>query len=436
MNSSFRRKAGRNCWRKGATSRLRWPSKGKGKWLAMNPFTIHVSKDSVDTHLTYRLIDPGYETWNQMGIYQRCLQDFTQSAIVTNEKTDRNCMNCHSFCSRDPQQMVMHMRGKNGGTYLLKGKNLEKLNTKTPQTISALVYPQWHPSGNYIAFSVNDIAQVFHSTNRNRVEVYDSAADVVLYDVRTHEVIPVPGLMQPDRMETFPSFSADGRKLIFCLSPQPKVPDGYKEIRYSICAIDFDPENRTFGDKVETLYDATATGRNAIFPRVSPDGKFLMYTESDYGCFSIWHKEADLKIMNLADGKDMDVSVLNSGDVESYHSWSSNGRWVAFSSRRMDGLYTRPFIAHIDGNGVASKPFLLPQKSTFLLRRVAQVLQYSGIHPWKSGRAGAGVRGQGNRRQGSRPDLPRKHPLILPRKIPRKHCGIGFGSMGQSHSTA
>ena len=54
--------------------------------------------------------------------------------------------------------------------------------------------------------------------------------------------------------------------------------------------------------------------------------------------------------------------MLNSNDVESYHSWSSNSRWVVFSSRRIDGLYTRPFIAYINSDGNAAKPFLLPQK--------------------------------------------------------------------------
>ena len=53
---------------------------------------------------------------------------------------------------------------------------------------------------------------------------------------------------------------------------------------------------------------------------------------------------------------------LNSDDTESYHSWSSNGKWVVFSSRRLDGRYTRLYIAHFDGEGHFSKPFLLPQK--------------------------------------------------------------------------
>ena len=54
------------------------------------------------------------------------------------------------------------------------------------------------------------------------------------------------------------------------------------------------------------------------------------------------------------------MKALNSPDTESYHSWSSNGRWVIFSSRRDDGSFTRPFIAHIDEEGNASRPFELP----------------------------------------------------------------------------
>ena len=52
---------------------------------------------------------------------------------------------------------------------------------------------------------------------------------------------------------------------------------------------------------------------------------------------------------------------MNSPDVESYHSWSSNGRWIIFSSRRDDGSYTRLYIAYFDRNGKARKPFRLPQ---------------------------------------------------------------------------
>ena len=56
------------------------------------------------------------------------------------------------------------------------------------------------------------------------------------------------------------------------------------------------------------------------------------------------------------------MTAFNSDDTESYHCWSHNSRWMVFSSRRIDGLYTRLYITHIDEQGNASKPFLLPQK--------------------------------------------------------------------------
>ena len=83
----------------------------------------------------------------------------------------------------------------------------------------------------------------------------------------------------------------------------------------------------------------------------------------DYGNFSIWHKEADLWMMDLQTGKQYPLTAINSNDTESFHNWSSNSRWCVFSSRREDGRYTRLYLAHIDEQGVASKPFLLPQEN-------------------------------------------------------------------------
>lgn len=338
--------------------------KDGGKYVARKPFLLFVSEDKIDPYVAYRLIEPGYETWNELGIYQRCLEDFSETPVFTNEKTDRNCMNCHSFKTRDPGTMMFHMRARNGGTYVWKDGKIEKLNTKTPQTISALVYPYWHPSGDYIAFSVNDIAQFFHSTNPNRVEVYDYKSDIVVYDVNNRRISTSRLLTDTTRLETFPSFSPDGKTLYFCSSVQPEVPKGYQDIRYSICSIPFDPSSFTLGDKVDTVYNATRSGKDATFPRVSPDGKFLLFSETAYGCFAIWHKDSELQMIDLEDGSIKDLEEINGPDADSYHSWSENSRWIIWASRRIDGLYSRLFIAHIDKDGTPSKPFLMPQKNT------------------------------------------------------------------------
>ena len=102
---------------------------------------------------------------------------------------------------------------------------------------------------------------------------------------------------------------------------------------------------------------------SATLPRVSANGRYLMFTMGEHGVFHIWHHDADLWMLDLQTGEARAMNELNSPDTESYHSWSSNGKWVVFSSRRDDGNYTRPFITHIDTNGKGTKPFELPSKN-------------------------------------------------------------------------
>ena len=96
--------------------------------------------------------------------------------------------------------------------------------------------------------------------------------------------------------------------------------------------------------------------------RISPDGRYLLYTVADYGTFPIWHPEADLQLMDLQTGTVDTLAVVNSGKSDTYHSWSSNSRWFVFASKRDDGLYGKPYFCYIDKNGKAHKPFCLPQE--------------------------------------------------------------------------
>lgn len=330
-------------------------------WKAYQAFRILVADEAIDPYLAYRLIPPGYEMWNEMGIYQRNLENFEETVILNNRQTDRGCMNCHSFCMQDPEQMQLHLRAKHAGTMLIQGDEMTKLETKTEQTISALVYPYWHPSGKYIAYSVNDTKQLFYTHHQNRIEVMDLASDVVVYDVVKNEIVTSPTFFKEDVFETFPSFSPDGKTLYYCAARRQSIPDDTEKLRYHLCAVSFDAETRTFGEKVDTLYQAEKLDKSVSFPRVSPDGKFLMFTLADYATFPIWHQEADLWMLDLNQGTMTCLDALNSNSVESYHSWSSNSRWVVFSSRRMDGLYTRPYIAYVHADGTVGKPFVLPQ---------------------------------------------------------------------------
>jgi hypothetical protein len=82
-----------------------------------------------------------------------------------------------------------------------------------------------------------------------------------------------------------------------------------------------------------------------------------------YGNWSINHKDSDLYTLNMETGELKPIDVLNSEEVESYHSWSTNSRWMVFSSRRDDRLYTRPYFTYVSEDGTFHKPFLLPQQN-------------------------------------------------------------------------
>lgn len=332
-----------------------------GKWTSYKPFEIHVSPDSVDSHIAYRLIEPGYEYWYEMGLYQRDLETFTEKSIINNRQTDGGCMNCHSFRQNNPDEMSFHLRKNFGGTYLVRHGETVKLPTGQPGMPASLVYPYWHPTGKYIAYSVNDTKQVFHTNNRNRIEVFDYKSDVVVYDVEQGKALSNSAICASGHFETFPTFSPDGRTLFFCSADSLKMPDEYDHLQYSLCATSFDPETGTIGTAVDTLYNIYNEGGSVSFPRVSPDGQRLVFTRAGYGNFSIWHRDADLYELNLNTKEVKPIDAINSDEVDSYHSWSSNGRWLIFSSRRMDGLYTRPFITHVDAEGNYTKPFPVPQ---------------------------------------------------------------------------
>lgn len=341
-------------------------------WRTYQPFALYVSPDSIDYGVTYRLIEPGYEVWSKMGIYERSLGNFEQRALIENTQF-QGCVNCHSTSRSNPQEMTLHIRGSHGATLLSVNGELKAYNTATPLTAGLCVYPYWHPDGRYLAYSTNTTRQSFHLLDNKRVEVFDQASDLQIYDTQSNELIVTPLLKRNHVMETFPVFSADGKTLYFCEAKQPANDSlDLKNIRYNLCSISFDPETATFGEKIDTLINAEAEGKSISFPRPSHDGRFLCFTLANYGQFSIWHKEADLYLIDLqADSLShlstkasaiMPMTAANSDEVESFHNWSSNSRWMVFSSRRDDGWFTRLYFTHIDEQGNTTKPFLLPQQ--------------------------------------------------------------------------
>ena len=226
-----------------------------------------------------------------------------------------------------------------------------------------MVYPYWHPSGRYCAFSTNQTRQGFHISGQKRLEVFDISSDVFVYDTDKNEIILDSLLRTKDWAENSPSFSPDGKWLYFTTSHQKQYPLEHKDERYNLCRIAFDASNGTFGQRVDTLFNAVSIGKSVSWPRPSYDGRYILFTLSDYGYFSIWHKESDQWLLDLQSGKARPADEINSDDADSFHNWSANSRWVVFTSRRNDGLYSLLYLTGIGSDGRFGKPFLLPQEN-------------------------------------------------------------------------
>ena len=335
-----------------------------GKWLQYKDFDIHVSSYDLDEWgLTYRRIAPGYEIYSTMGIYQRDLSTFDEYTIIDNSEVKGMCVNCHTSNRTKPDKFVFHVRGEHGATMVQQSGRREWLNARNETLGGSMVYPYWHPSGQYCAFSTNQTRQGFHVADQNRIEVFDTSSDVFVYNPGTHEIISDSLLSTKDWSENCPVFSPDGKKLYFITCLQQSYPMNYKDEQYNLCCIDFDLDAGIFGQKVDTLFNAVAMGKSLTWPKPSYDGRFLMFTLLDYGYFSIWHRESEQWLMNLETGEARPIDEINSNEADSFHNWSANSRWIVFTSRRANGLYSQLFLASIDEQGQATKPFLLPQEN-------------------------------------------------------------------------
>ena len=208
----------------------------------------------------------------------------------------------------NPDQFTFHVRGDHSATLVSQNGKREWLKAKNDSLKGSMVYPYWHPSGKYCAYSTNTTHQSFHAVKDERIEVFDQASDVFVYEPATHELILDSLLMTKDHYETYPVFSPDGKTLYFCSSTAEPIPSGYKDIKYNICKIGFDAATGKFGNQVDTIFNARELGKSATHPRPSYDGRYIMFTMSD-------------------------------------------------------GLYTRLYLACIDDKGNVSKPFLLPQRN-------------------------------------------------------------------------
>ena len=337
-----------------------------GRWNRFETVTNTIAAEEIDGYLVYRRIHPGHNAWNRIGIYQRDLRSFDESLVLDNRYFSNGCLNCHAFCNNKTDKMLIGIRSaKYGSSAILAqdGKAM-KIGTK-------FGYTAWHPSGRLAAYSVNQVNQLFHSAASEVRDVIDLNSLLAYYLVDTGTAKTVPSLSKKDRLETYPTWSPDGRYLYFCSAPlswsrYDMIPPQYQEIKYDLVRISYDVDTDRWGE-LETVLSATDTGLSILLPRISPDGRRLVFCMCDYGCFPVYRATSDLYMIDLEAADQSGPSKyrrldINSDQSESWHSFSANSRWLAFSSKRGNGTFTRSYLAYVDREGKVHKPFVVPQK--------------------------------------------------------------------------
>ncbi|MHC4912840.1 MAG: TolB family protein, partial [Planctomycetota bacterium] len=317
-----------------------------GQWVRFKTITNTIANENIDPYLVYRKIRSVHSSWKGMGIYQRNLQNFDESLVLNNRFHEGVCLNCHAFANNRADKMAVGFRSSKYGSsaLLVEDGTAKKLGTK-------FTYTAWHPSGRLVAYSYNNVRQFFHTARREIREVVDLDSLLAYYLTDSQTIKTSPNISKKDRLETYPTWSPDGRYLYFCSAPilwsdRHKVPpQHYDEVRYDLQRIIYDLEKDQWGD-LETVLSAEDTGLSILEPRISPDGRWLLCCMSDYGSFPVYYQSSDLYLIDLKSAEQtgrfnyrrLDI---NSDKSESWHSWSSNSRWIVFSSKRDYGLFTR-----------------------------------------------------------------------------------------------
>ncbi len=333
----------------------------EGQWLQFKRIVNTIADEEIDRTLVYRFMKPVYNMWNDMGIFQRDLTDFDVSPVMQGHSFGKGCLNCHSFAGNATDSMTICLRSLTYGSSTLLACNgdVHKIGTKWG-------YTAWHPSGRLAVYSINKVRQFFHAGGMEVRDVVDLDSALLCYHLDSRKVTSPEELADKDRLETYPAWSPDGRTLYFCSAPilwqdrDTVPPENYDKVKYDLRRIAYDVETDQWGE-VETVLSADETGLSIMLPRVSPDGRFLLFCMCRYGCFPIYQPSSDLYLMDVATGDYRKLEV-NSPYSESWHSWSGNSRWIAFSSKRQGGSLTRTYLSYVDVAGKVHKPFVLPQK--------------------------------------------------------------------------
>jgi tetratricopeptide (TPR) repeat protein len=313
--------------------------------------------------------------------------------MMTNIPT---CINCHSF-ARGGKWLGLDVDGPSNDKGLYGVVPLEKTTSIQDRNVirwssfaeeGAMRFgfmSQISPDGRYVITSIEPPGGRVRSYQSRFYSAtyafygfgqvfYPTRGVLGWYDRDAHTLKPLPGADDPGYVQASAFWSPDGKWLVFSRAPA-KDPyySGQKmatyandpletQIKYDLYRIPF---NNGQGGAPQRIVGASQNGMSNDFPKVSPDGRWVVFVENDNGL--LMRPGSKLYIVPFKGGKARQLSC-NLSQMNSWHSFSPNGRWLVFSSKGRS-LYTQLFLTHIDAEGRDS-PAILIENATAANRAV------------------------------------------------------------------
>ncbi len=311
--------------------------------------------------------------------------------VLTNMPT---CANCHSF-SRDGKTMGIDVDGpaNDKGLYALvpvdrhmsiQNKNVVQWNTDGQAgKVRVGFMSQVSPDGRFVVgtfagSSAEDVSNTYYVTNfkdyRFLQVFYPTRGILEWYDRSTGKRQPLPGADDPRFVQTDGVWSPDGKYIVFARAEaKDPYPAGQKkairandpnetQIQYDLYRVPF---NEGKGGTPEPIAGASQNGMSNNFPKVSPDGRWIVFVQCHNG--QLMRPDSQLYIVPSEGGTARRLRA-NTTQMNSWHSFSPSGQWLVFSSKARS-VYTQMYLTHIDADGNSS-PAILIDNSTASNRAV------------------------------------------------------------------
>ncbi len=377
---------------------------GDGTRSSMSHISFSTSTDPVDAPIFYRDV-PLMPSAGANGTVQPLspaaihlirwrLRDIRQPesrTVLTNLPT---CANCHSF-SGDGKTMGIDVDGpaNDKGLYALvpvdrhmsiQNKNVVQWNTDGQAgKVRVGFMSQVSPDGRFVlgtfaGSSSEDVSNTYYVTNfkdyRFLQVFFPTRGILEWYDRSTGKRQPLPGADDPRFVQTDGVWSPDGKYIVFARAEaKDPYPAGQKkairandpnetQIQYDLYRVPF---NEGRGGTPEPITGASQNGMSNNFPKVSPDGRWIVFVQCRNG--QLMRPDSQLYIVPFEGGTARQLRG-NTMQMNSWHSFSPNGRWLVFSSKARS-FYTQMYLTHIDANGDSS-PAILIDNSTASNRAV------------------------------------------------------------------